>query len=132
MESVLKIALGVFIGALAAAFTWEGIQAVRVEYALKRASQELQRANADMQRRERDASIARAEQGRQEAAATAAAQRDVEARRAAELQRRAAREDAWKQFYQPSPPCRLDSGTADCANEFMRARKRFDQSYQGG
>lgn len=68
-----------------------------------------------------------------------AAQQEKMQRRQLEDQRAAAahaahiaktkdRDARWKRFYQPSPPCRSNPGTVDCANEFIRARRAFDAS----
>ncbi len=46
-----------------------------------------------------------------------------------ETERQERRDAAWAKFYQPSPSCKADSGTAACANEYMAARKRFDGQY---
>ena len=46
LVDVLKIALGVFFGGLAAAFTYEAILAYRAEEAIRKASEEIKAQNA--------------------------------------------------------------------------------------
>jgi len=38
------------------------------------------------------------------------------------------RQTAWAKFYRPSPKCE-GSGTVECANEFIRARRKFEAQY---
>lgn len=132
MDDVLKIALGVFIGALAAAFAWEGIQYVRVKAALELANQEVKRAAAKTreEQRQREQQLQDAERHR------LAVERQIQeqARADAEVRKRAeaAREAAWQRFYKPSEPCRVDPSTAPCANEYMRRRRLFEVQYEAG
>lgn len=132
MDDVLKIALGVFIGALAAAFAWEGIQYVRVQVALELATQDAKRAAAKAreERRQREQAQQEADQRERQVQL----ERLEQARADAEVLRRAqlAREAAWQRFYKPSAPCRVDPSTTPCANEFMRARQLFDVQYDAG
>lgn len=54
-----------------------------------------------------------------------AAQRE-HAEAAAEAKRKA----AWASYFQPSPWCRENSATVDCANEYIRARRGFDSRHR--
>lgn len=126
---VLKIALGVFIGSLAAVFTYEAIVAFRAEQAVRKVLQETKaqtdRINAEAAKRSQQEA-----QERQEAEQRAEQVRNARALAARlEAERQARRDAAWSKFYQPSPSCKMDSGTAACANEYMAARKRFDSQY---
>ena len=38
---------------------------------------------------------------------------------------------AWLRYYKPSPSCQRDAATVDCANEHIRARRKFDEQYRG-
>lgn len=126
---VFKIALGVFIGSLAAVFTYEAIVAFRAEQAVRKALQETKaqadRINAEAAKRSQQEALERLE----------AEQRAEQVRNARalaarlEAERQARRDAAWSKFYQPSPACKTDSGTTACANEYMAARKRFDSQY---
>lgn len=130
MDSVLKIALGVFIGALAAMFAWEGVQAARLEYAAAKLKEEVRRSVQQQRQRDAEAARARADQAARETERVASQQR-VDAARRDDLERRkVAREEAWSQFFKRSAKCSADSGSVDCANEYMRARKRFDEVYR--
>lgn len=126
---VFKIALGVFFGALAAAFSYEAILAYRAEEAIRKVQQQVKaqtdRMNADAARRGQQEA-----QERQQAEQQAEQLRNARALAARlETERQQRRDAAWSKFYQPSPPCKIDSGTAACANEYMAARKRFDGQY---
>ncbi|WP_311223464.1 MULTISPECIES: hypothetical protein [unclassified Acidovorax] len=126
---LVKIAMGVFIGGLAAMFAYEAITAWRVEQAAKRAVAELQRETDRIRSQERQRAQ-QAEQAKREEAERTAQQRvaDEQASRALR-ERRERKEAAWQRFYQQSDSCRHDSATAPCANEYMAARKRFEASY---
>lgn len=128
-SGVLKIALGVFIGALAALLAYEGITALRVEVAMRKAAAEVQRSADVARERARSQLDAKRAREADEASRRDASERAkaLAARLAAEREQR--RADAWARFYQPSEPCRLDSATLACANEHMAARKRFDAQY---
>jgi uncharacterized membrane protein YccC len=130
MDDVLKIALGVFIGALAAAFTWEGIQTVRVEMALKKATDEMKRASQQA-RADQQAEQA-AQQMAQEAQAKDEQERQKQNQEAAQLQRlrQHDKEEAWKQFFKPTASCLKDAVQAECANAHMRAKTIFESQYQ--
>jgi uncharacterized membrane protein YhiD involved in acid resistance len=130
MEDTLKIALGVFIGALAAAFTWEGIQTIRVEIALKHASDEIRKANEQAQARSRaQQATAMAEQNRQAQEAEDAQRKAIEAADLAKL-REKDRAEAFKRFYQPTASCATDPNQMACANAFMKATTVFNSQYQ--
>jgi len=129
LMDVLKIALGVFIGGLAAAFAYEAILTYRAEEAMRKAAQEIKdqaaRTNAEIAKQNELNQQAREEE-RERVERLRAAQA-IQAR--LESERRQRKEDAWAKFYQPSPNCKLDSGTTACANEYMAARKRFESQY---
>lgn len=125
-----KIAAGVFIGALAAMFAYEGISALRVEYALRQADEQIHRSmNADRQRMrlEEQARAARQQRDIEDAQALESARNTA---RRLQLERERRRSDAWEKFYQPSTSCLDDPSTVVCANEHMAARKRFDAQYK--
>ncbi len=46
-----------------------------------------------------------------------------------EGERQQRRADAWARFFQPSPVCRADPTTRACADIHLAARKRFDAQY---
>lgn len=53
--------------------------------------------------------------------------RQARAKEQAETQKR---EDEWRRSFKPSPSCRENSATVDCANQYIRARREFDESYK--
>ncbi|MBV7453387.1 hypothetical protein KW843_02780 [Acidovorax sp. sif1233] len=126
---IIKIAIGVFIGGLAAAFTYEAILAYRAEMAIRKVQEEV-KAQADRIEKQ-DARRRQAE-----AEALDAAQLEADQLRSAkalaqrlETERQQRKDAAWAKFYQPSPNCKIDPGTTPCANEHMVARKRFEGQY---
>jgi uncharacterized membrane protein YccC len=129
MDDIAKIALGVFIGALAAAFSWEGIQAVRLEIAIKKAETEMKKAIATETRRQDEQSRLQEEQRRQrEQNANEAAQQQRERLRQIEQAKRD-KESAFSRYFQPSETCKADPVQAECANAYMKAKTIFDSQY---
>lgn len=126
---LVKIALGVFIGGLAAMFTYEGITAWRLEQAAKKIAADLQREAQALQAQERQRALQR-DAARREDAERAALQRAADEAVAREMRAlKERKEAAWQRFFRPSEPCRIDSATLPCANEHMAARKRFEATY---
>jgi len=130
MELILKIAVGVFIGSLAAVFAWEGIHVVAARYAVMEANEAMKQSIREQRKRDADLLRQRAD----EEAAQRARHADMErAAAAAGVEReraRAAKEAAWKRFYQPSAACQVDRSTMECANAFMRAKTQFEGTYR--
>ena len=126
---LFKIALGVFIGGLAAMFTYEAITAWRLEQAAKKITADLQRETQALQARERQQALQRDEARRDELARAAQQRAEDEAMAREIRERRERKEAAWQRFFRPSEPCRMDSATLPCANEHMAARKRFEATY---
>lgn len=46
------------------------------------------------------------------------------------LARQARKNAAWEQFFKPSPQCRNDPINVECANKHIRAKSRFEATYQ--
>ena len=130
MDDMLKIAVGVFIGALAAAFTWEGIQTVRIEIALKRASDEMKRVTMQAEATNK-ANQARRQAAQEEEtrAQQERGQRNAEAQQLQRL-RQQDKEAAFNRFFQPTENCKKDAVQAACANAFMRANTVFNSQYE--
>lgn len=129
MDSILKIAIGVFIGGLSAMFAWEGIHLLAAEYAAIRASEAMKQSIQDARKRDAEASRQRVDDEMARRAREAQAERDAAAAGVERERARVAKESAWKRFYQPSAACRADGSTMECANAFMRAKKDFERSY---
>ena len=133
MEIVFKTAVGVFIGTLAAAFTFTEVQLFRVELATKRAiskmATDIEQTNdrqAKSQQAEalRQAKIKADEWQRMEAA------RQLGARVAAdELVSKQTEAAAWSRFYQPSEACKA-TWTGNCADDFIIAKRAFAERYK--
>lgn len=46
------------------------------------------------------------------------------------LRQQANREIAWRKFFTPAPEC-LDDATVECANAYIKAKRKFDEQYNG-
>jgi hypothetical protein len=123
----------------ATALVWASFHAER---AVRRGQEEAAAEAAEMRQKDRERVLAEqtaekllrrreAEAAEQEAAqvrATAArtqleAAAQLKAAEAAQATRRAA---SWDQFYKPNPSCKT-SWTIDCANAYIRAKRRFEE-----
>lgn len=128
-SDLFKIALGVFIGALAALFAYETINVWRLEYAASKLVQQAQqqekasRAQAALQQQQQREEQQRRRQEQQ------ALRRADELVQRLQRERIARKEAAWHAFYQPSASCRVDGVTTVCANEHISAKRRFDAQY---
>lgn len=126
---MLQIALGVFIGALAALFAYEAISAYRMKLAAQDAAKEM-KAAVDRQNAAAAQARNRLEQQRQQAQDQEERQRQAQQAMIAEHRERQARKDAaFQRFYKPSSACQADPATVPCANEYMQAKKRFEDNY---
>ena len=126
---MLQIALGVFIGALAALFAYEGISAYRMKLAAQDAAKEM-KAAVDRQNAAAAQARNRLEQQRQQAQDQEERQRQAQQAMIAEHRERQARKDAaFQRFYKLSSACQADPATVPCANEYMQAKKRFEDTY---
>ena len=125
----LTIFMAVFFGALLAMFAHDGIIELRLQYEIHKAQQAVKKSLRDsaaaIDRQQMESQRLR-EEASQRAQANASAnamairlQREREQRKA----------DAWVRYFQPSAACKLDSGMAKCANEYIAARKRFEDTY---
>ena len=134
---VLKIALGVFIGSLMAAFVYTKYMAWEMERALGPVNATLNR-EAKRMSEETSRMFQQSERERQQREAAAQIERDARIELAqqkrqqqqAEADRDAKRQAAWERYYQPSASCVADSSTMACANAFMAAKKRFLEQYR--
>ena len=120
--AVAKIALGVFIGSMAAIFAYEGVLAWRAEQAARQLAQELKAMNDQQRQAQQQMLQEQRRQIRQEL------EKDWQ-RQQVELAAKR-KEAAWQSYYKPSPICRLDIVRPDCANEHMRARRAFEAEYR--
>ena len=137
VADIFKIALGVFIGSLLAAFVFTKYMAWEMERALGPISSAL---NRDAKRMSQDAArlFQQADQQHRQREAAEQIERDFQAQQAlqkrlqqqAEADRDARRQAAWERYYQPSAACVADSSTMTCANAFMAAKKRFLEQYR--
>jgi uncharacterized protein YaiL (DUF2058 family) len=133
MDIILKTAIGVFIGGLAAAFTYEGIQTFRLQVATHEAASQLIaagiKANAQEEKAKQDEALRQAKiqadewqrlQAAQQVAAQAAESRKLQTEKRAE---------AWRRYYQPTEGCRRDPVQTDCANAHIKAKITFESQY---
>lgn len=134
---VTQIAVGVFIGSLAAsAVVWSVFEA-RLSWQLHQAETYLReqaeksaaqiRSSQEADRQRAAADRARRDEAAQRAAA--AQQIELETKRiASEAAQR--KDEAWKRFYRPSPGCGLAGQSMECSNEFIRAKRAFEAQYR--
>lgn len=131
----VHIALGVFLGSLAAAAVVWRVAQWQAERAVAEVAESLARQQAAAVRalrEDRDATERRAATQRASAASAQQAQEQMRLRRAEEAARR---EAAWAAFYRKPAACdeaRGGSWTVDCANGFIRAQKQFAALYDAG
>ncbi len=136
------IAAGVFIGSIASAFVcWLFIQ-WRANVAIEEAQAQMKRLVLEqqaqqMQQQARDRQQAEAQLRTQAAqrSALAAAQAATERDKRQQLEAQSRREEAWARFYTKRPQCDESKGgawTVECANEFIRAKRRFEDLYSSG
>lgn len=123
---VAKIALGVFIGIMAANMAEEAIAKWRLEQASKQMMQEL---NA-MKEREKLAEQQRLQRQKEHQEQQRRQQQEREWQRQQQEMASKRKEQAWASYYQPSYTCRLDPSRGDCADKHIRARKAFEAQYR--
>lgn len=133
---VVKTSLGVFIGGLAAMFAYDGISAMRLEYAAKQLMQQAQQqekaARAELVRQQQQQQKTQQQQQKiqqEREEERQALRRANQLAQRLERERQLRKEAAWRVFYQPSAPCRDDPVTAACANEHIAAKRRFEAQY---
>ena len=123
----------------ASALVWASFHAER---SVRRGQEEAAAEAAEMRQKERERVLAEqsaetlrrrreaeaAEQEAEQVRATAArAQLEATAQlKAAEAAQAARRVASWDQFYKPNPSCKT-SWTVDCANAYIRAKRRFEE-----
>jgi len=131
----LQIAIGVALGIIAAAAVIWGYQEWRLRVAAEQLKQTLQ-AQAAALRAEQVRSEEAAYRARQAAIQQAAKQqRATEAAKRAVFDERERKEQAWDRFYQKPRHCDETTGgswTVDCANQFIRAKRAFEEKYAAG
>jgi hypothetical protein len=124
---VLKIALGLFLGAL---LIWMAIE-YRARYEVRQLQQVLQQSSQEVRaisqhREAQQAANREAQRVRHAEREQADYQRKIDVQRAERT-----KADAWSRFYQPSTQC-LNDTTVECGNQHMRARKEFERLYAAG
>lgn len=124
MGKVWDIAVGVFLGVIAAALVLGFVANLVAKYQLEQAQKLINNQMQLMQRQLGGVTAPRIEQPRNE---------QPDGRELARQQKLKAEADArekqrtWEAAYKPSDKCKADPTTVECANEFMRARKAFDE-----
>jgi hypothetical protein len=131
----LHIAAGVCVGMLTAAFLIWRVAVVVIEQEAAKLA-DARRQIAETAQRERTMAARdqaqSAESNRQRLAEAERASESEEARRRAEADRR---ELAWTRYYAKPPACDETKGgtwSVACANDYIRARKKFADEYAAG
>lgn len=124
---VMKIALGIFIGAM---LIWAVVE-LRARYEIsqfnKAAVAELNR-QAEIAREHYSQRARQQEAQRNEQAARVARTRE---RQAAQIAAERSKERAWTAFFRPSEQC-LNTASVECGNAYIRARREFERKYAAG
>ncbi len=123
---IWEVAAGVFIGSLAALFAHDWILASAAAYAAKEALKQMEATTRAANREVRRLLPPTPDPA--DEAARQAAERQRELAEEAKLNAQA-KEATFQRRFKPSPRCQTDSGTMDCANEYLRARKAFDAGW---
>jgi hypothetical protein len=134
---VMKIALGIFIGAM---LIWAVVE-LRARYELEQVNKAAIAATQELTRQAEIARERSVERQRQQEAFRRQqdAQRNeqlVRAARARELQAsqiaaERVKEKAWAAFYRPSEKC-LNTASVECGNAHIKARREFERRYAAG
>lgn len=131
----LHIAAGVAIGVLVAAgviwMCWLLQLRLVADEAAKQAQQAAARVHAEQQRQAEDAQARELQRRTTEAAA----QRTAEERKRHAADEAQRKDLAWSRFYVKPARCDESRGgnwSVDCANEYMRAKRAFEELYSAG
>ncbi len=138
----VQIAMGVAAGIVFAAAVVLAFNEWRTRAAAEEAARVFQQLATEQQRRQaaQAEAAARANAQREAVArerrqAIANQQRTVENWKRSELDARNRKEKAWERFYRKPPRCDEALGgswTVDCANEYIRAKRAFQERYDAG
>ncbi len=131
----VHIAAGVAIGVVVAAAVIWASWLLQLRYAQEEAAKQVQQATARIAAQQRQHEQAARDSAQQLRAAEASAQRAAEdlKRRVADEARK--KELAWSRFYTKPAKCddsRGGSWSVDCANEYIRAKRLFEEQYSAG
>lgn len=132
----LAITIGVAAGTLLGGLALWKIAEYQMSASLREAAQQTQRAIASQAEAARAAQH-RAAQANAAAEAErvrelAAAQRADAAARTQAFEQAERKEQAWRKFYRPSPGCAGAAVSVECSNEFIRAKRAFDEKFARG
>lgn len=126
------VAIGVFVGGLALWYVQNRFTAIALQdVALQsqRAVTEQASAVREAQQRSVDLNaVIEASRVRD----LAASQRADAAAQTEAIARAERREQAWRKFYRPSPGCGGAAASVECSNEFIRAKRAFDEKFARG
>lgn len=126
------VMVGVALGILLSSGVQFWLASEYASWHVKRVDVELRKAAHE------SAASSLANASRVQAEAAVRARDAASAQRAAELSKAVAaaevehREAAWRAFYRPSAGCNGSSSTVECANEFMRFKRKFESEYRAG
>jgi hypothetical protein len=135
MPLFLHIAIGVFLGLLAAMFVGWRVAAWHSEQLVADAKQALQAANAAAAAKTRQAQEAEQQAALAKRVQAANAQLAAEQAKRQMSDEALKRDLAWQAFYRKPVACdesRGGSWTIDCANGYMRAKQKFSELYESG
>lgn len=131
----LEIAIGVTLGILVAALVIWQVAEWRAGRAVEDFARNVQNEAARIDRQNREQMEAQQRQAAQQRAAVAASQRAAEDVRRQAVDADTRREQAWARFYKKPAQCDESRGgtwTVECANDYIRAKRTFDERYDAG
>lgn len=132
----LAIAIGVAVGTIVAGLVLWKVAEYQMSASLREATQQAQRAIAAQveaaKAQQQRATQARAEAEQQRVRDLAAVQRAEAAAQTEAIAQAERREQAWRKFYRPSPGCGGAAVSVECSNEFIRAKRAFDEKFARG
>jgi hypothetical protein len=136
-----KIAIGVFVGILAAGLVAHWVRMYFIQQALQDFNKSIQQISVQSQRSTQELQRQQALQQEQVLAAAnqrrldlAAAQRQAEDARRQQLDEATRKETAWSKYYRKPSHCDTADGQAfvECANGHIRAKRQFEELYAAG
>lgn len=128
----LHIAAGVFVGTVAANLATWGAAAWATRSAAAEVASQVQAATQKGQEAAQAAERARAQAEIERRRSEAARQRQIEQQKRDQQAEVEKRELAWARFYRKPQACdeaRGGSWSVDCANDYIRAKRRFAEQY---
>lgn len=131
----VHVAVGVFIGSVAAAFVVWRFGVWRLEHDTAEVANVIQQRVAEAAESSRQSALLAEQREAARRIELAKVQRAQEDAKRRSLEEQDRREMAWARYYKKPAVCEESRGgswSVDCANDYIRARKRFSELYEAG